>query len=555
MKVGELFAPSTDRTVLADPPTDRWVAATFANADLLASAVGFVQGRSFQRLRQEVRAEALREAYRYTVLEGGHRIPETWSARLSQLRADSDSSSLLVVGTGHQPELFHPGVWLKNFAVGQLAAAIRGLALNLVVDSDRVKQWIVRVPAGPPEAPQLVFIPLDRWQGALAYEEHVVADEETFRRFGERLQQAVRSLQIHPCVSRFWHHALQVASRTRRLGERLAYARRRLEEELGLWNLELPVSRLCGTDAFYWFLAHLAAQAPRFVPVYNEALQAYRLQQRIRQPARPVPDLAVHGTWWELPFWVWTTSNRQRRPVFVRCSAQSTELSDLAGWSLQLPLGPEREACCAVEVLREATLKEGVRLRPRALTTTLFVRLFLSDFFVHGLGGALYDRVTDEIIQRFYHWPPPSFGVVTATLYLPVPRPKVDASERAQLKRRLRDLLYNPERYLSAEALAAPHVQELVQEKWKLIQWNPSSRAERRQRFRQIRAVNESLRRYVERSIAELQERLGDLEHKLEVDRVLRTREVPFVAFPAEYLEDFYRSALWFSDAAASADP
>ena len=36
----------------------------------------------------------------------------------------------------------------------------------------------------------------------------------------------------------------------------------------------------------------------------------------------------------------------------------------------------------------------GIKLRSRALTTTMFVRLFLADAFLHGIGGAKYDEVT-----------------------------------------------------------------------------------------------------------------------------------------------------------------
>ena len=38
----------------------------------------------------------------------------------------------------------------------------------------------------------------------------------------------------------------------------------------------------------------------------------------------------------------------------------------------------------------------GIKLRTRALTTTLFARLVLSDMFLHGIGGAKYDQVTDR---------------------------------------------------------------------------------------------------------------------------------------------------------------
>ncbi len=45
---------------------------------------------------------------------------------------------------------------------------------------------------------------------------------------------------------------------------------------------------------------------------------------------------------------------------------------------------------------------------PRALTTTLFLRTFIADLFIHGIGGGQYDRLTDRIVETVppYHTSP-----------------------------------------------------------------------------------------------------------------------------------------------------
>ena len=48
-------------------------------------------------------------------------------------------------------------------------------------------------------------------------------------------------------------------------------------------------------------------------------------------------------------------------------------------------------------------------LRPRALTLTLFARLCLGDFFIHGIGGGKYDEVTDAIIRDYFGVEPPAY--------------------------------------------------------------------------------------------------------------------------------------------------
>ena len=53
-------------------------------------------------------------------------------------------------------------------------------------------------------------------------------------------------------------------------------------------------------------------------------------------------------------------------------------------------------------VAGEPPESEGIRLRPRALTTTMYLRLAMGDLFLHGIGGAKYDQLTDRIIEHFF---------------------------------------------------------------------------------------------------------------------------------------------------------
>ena len=41
-----------------------------------------------------------------------------------------------VIMSGHQPRLFHPGVWFKNWALSDLGAQFGATAINLIVDND-----------------------------------------------------------------------------------------------------------------------------------------------------------------------------------------------------------------------------------------------------------------------------------------------------------------------------------------------------------------------------------------------------------------------------------
>ncbi len=41
-------------------------------------------------------------------------------------------------------------------------------------------------------------------------------------------------------------------------------------------------------------------------------------------------------------------------------------------------------------------------LRPKAVSLTTFIQLYLADWFVHGIGGSLYEPVTDYVIENYF---------------------------------------------------------------------------------------------------------------------------------------------------------
>src|SRR5205085_9668892 len=122
----------------------------------------------------------------------------------------------------------------------------------------------------------------------------------------------------------------------------------------------------------------------------------------------------------------------------------------------------------------------GYKLRPRAVTLTMFVRLYLADLFVHGIGGGKYDELTDAIVASFFRVTPPAYAVVTGTLRLPFPS-RPDYRDRILAERRhRRDWRWNPQLFIEPERRKAVDA---------LIASRPSGRAEREQWFRDIRAA------------------------------------------------------------------
>ncbi len=581
-----LRAPREDRTALIEPPWSDVAAAVETNRRLRGSVAVDIGGVALPALAQQARHELLAEAARYTAtyLDPPPEIPvaqpppavrdsaEVSSAMpgpagLSSSAARGDalpsrgrlghSPDPLVFLAGHQPQLFHPGVWFKNFALDDLAKRHGAIAVNLVVDSDTVRSHAVRVPGGTAANPQSTAIPLDGPGPVVPFEERRVLDRTLFSSFGERAADQIASLVADPLVRDYWPRAVARLGWTGNLGACLAQSRHQVERRLGLRTLEIPQSRVCQLPSFARFTAFLLAELPRLVAVYNEVVHEYRRIHRIRSNAHPVPDLAVEEPWWEAPYWIWTREDPRRRRLFVGRRGRQLLLSDRHALEIPIELGPDGDADRAVDAIL-ALAGRGVRLRSRALVTTLFARLILGDLFLHGIGGAKYDQVTDAIVERFFGLEPPGFLVLSATLLLPVARPRVTPETARQIARQLRDLDYHPDAVLDGVAQASQPVAPVAQasqpvdpsEASALIaakrRWiaTPPSPGNVRTRWREIRRINAALQPFVSGRRQELLRRQSETASALAAETILSWREYAFCLYPERMLRECFAALL-----------
>ena len=514
MQTHHLRAPATDGAVLADPALSDSGLVLDANIDRLRHWDHDFQGRRAGRLRSMARTQILALARRYHDRHGLD-LPEA-PAKLDRM-----------VVTGHQPELFHPGVWVKNFAVAGLARQSGAVGLNLIVDNDIPKGPSIRVPFRDGDRLRTAPVAFDIWAGESPYEDQVVRDEAMFAGFAGSVRDKAGDLLTIPMIDSFWPKVLKRRGETDRVGLRFALARRAVEAEWGVHNWEIPLSQVCETEAFGWFTAHLLAALPRFQATHNAALARYRAAYGIRSKNHPVPALGRQGEWLEAPFWVWRSENPRRKPLMARQLAQTIQLR-IAGEDTpfaELPLTPDRDACCAIEPLADLA-KQGIRLRTRALTTTLFARYILGDLFVHGIGGAKYDELGDELARGFFGIEPPSFLTLSLTQWLGLPDDPASKARLRTVEHTLRDLEFNADRHLAeprpAKARAA------VEAKWVAIESPVITRSQRKSRLRAIRQANRDLASLVDDQRRKLLDEKTDLGAGIKWNSVARSREYAF---------------------------
>lgn len=434
-----------------------------------------------------------------------------------------------IVLSGHQPTLFHPGVWLKSFLLDQLARQIGGIGIDLVIDNDIAGLAGIRVPTGSRFAPRLEEVPYDAPAEGIPFEERALLDREVFLSFRERVQAALGGRQPATqrlILDRLWNLAAKSLGEPSGgrllLGQTVALARHRLEAELGLATQMELLSRVCRQSVFGQFVDHLLRRWPQLHPIYNAALAEYRTVNHIRSAVQPAPDLAADGPWLEAPFWIWTAAQPRRRRAFVRSDAGGWELTDRAG--ITLKPGDFDPA------------EETVKLRPRAFITTMYARLVLADLFIHGIGGAKYDELTDALIRRFFHIEPPAYVIATATFRLPIDRPNVTAEHVRQVERRIRDVQYHPETFVDeVTGRRGALLRALAAQKGELIVagWQEK---QKKQWHDQVTQCNEQMTTILQDVQRRLREKRAALVAELHAAELLGSREFSFCLFPLETL-------------------
>ncbi len=517
-----LRAPAENHRWLVRPDWEQLPLLVQANQQQLRDSAGEVAGVPLERLRHEARGQLIEAALRYTRSYRDVNLPAAPQALLL---------------AGHQPELFHPGVWFKNAVLHALAARLGAVAVNLVIDSDVLHRTLVPAPGGNWQQPRRVWVELDRpLDQEVPLELRRVSDPQRFASFGSQLRETVQNFISRPMVEAFWPVVLERHQATGLLGAALAQGRHAWEGLWGWQTLELPQSEVCSLPAFAYLVAHLAWHASGFHRAYNRAVLDYRRRRHLRSRTHPSPLLERQDDWYELPFWTYDQEDPVRRRLWVRRQGSRVEFTDRASWQESLPAGGADPLQALTEQVQRWQQSDR-RIRTRALLTTLWARLVLGDLFLHGIGGAKYDEVTEQLAREFFGCPLPEAAVATATVWLPGARRTVSAEQLGRLRHLLRQRLWQPERFLPPELKADPpaELRKLLEEKRRLLA-QPSSP----QRHRLLEQLRQRLLPWARPERERLQEQLVQLQQRRETEAVLTFREYPFCIFEEEKLRDFF---------------
>lgn len=312
-----------------------------------------------------------------------------------------------LIASGHQAELYHPGVWVKDVLANALARRLDAQPFHFAIDTDSPKHLHLRWPGASMPLTDDPRLHTAAWTGLLdgPTPAHLNLVEKSFK-------EGRLGWDFEPMAESFLESLRPMAMQQTPLAAQLTDAIHQLNWSLGLRHHALLVAPLWTSTEYLVFVYHILARADQFADQYNAALAAYRSEQGIVAPGRPMPDLHLAPDRVEAPFWFDDLGGGTRRRLELVRTADGWALDDFV-------FDPAADGDTAAARLLAHLRQRNLRLAPRALTLTLFLRLFVADQFIHGIGGGRYDQVTDRLIHSHFGIEPPAFCVTTVTLYFP----------------------------------------------------------------------------------------------------------------------------------------
>jgi hypothetical protein len=312
-----------------------------------------------------------------------------------------------IVATGHQTLLWHPGILAKYLAVNSFAGDRKACGVaNLIVDQHSGNFGSFDVPvraddgvlsvrtlrltaarAGVPMVDHPSFSPPDDVGGLTAAIPSVEAGVG-------RILKAVSAHRRQPNAAR------QMAAA--------------LDDLMSPWVAPMPgvgSSDLMGTSLATALLEAMAGDPGRCAESYNAAVRSV--------PESGIPDLGVTKGAVELPLWRLGPDGRREH-------ADDRDVRRCV------------ESACGC-------MAGACRMLPRALLLTALMRIGMCDLFIHGTGGANYDRAMERWLADWLGIRPSPIAVATATLRLPLGEPGADAPDVEAAMHAARHARHDPE--------------------------------------------------------------------------------------------------------------
>jgi hypothetical protein len=465
------------------------------------------------------------------------KLAKKYTLKLDAKKPDQESFEKVIV-TGHQATWHHCGILAKNALTCRFATETHGVGIHLVLDHDDCDTEFLL-----PQKKHGLFgfkkIKLETENQNTALEARPAPPTEKIKLM---LNQIAKDKQDRLCIS-IWTEFLNKRLRTlytfKNIAELITYLQAQIYAVLGVDLLYLPVSHLSQSTCFLRFVLSIMNDAPNFARIYNQALKHSN-----NKSFRDLRELIINQDKKrvELPFWL--ISQRGNRSTLFIKSIRNQNFIFGTQTRILGRINPTQELQIPKQ-FDETLKKYGYCLRPKAIPLTLFVRLYLADWFVHGLGGAKYEAITNSIIEKYYHLKKLHFGIATATLTMPLTDCKTTGYKAtAELKQKLRALRFNPERFIKKSVSRKNIILALIKRKKELIESSQKptlTGQERKMSWQKISELNRKMLEYASVSIKQIEKKIQTAKRYELHKQAINNRDLFFGLFSEKTLQDFIK--------------
>ena len=402
-----------------------------------------------------------------------------------------------LIATGHQAQLWHPGILAKDIAMDIAAERFGARKLHLIVDQDTNEAWRLDVP----------YVEDER----LLVRSLLLADQKPGVPTGYQSPADPKLLQrrLAGMESKLTGDLLRVLKKLpdcESLAEQVAVVLARLKQPLAGDVPIMLVSDLVGWPFYEAIVTRMLNEVADCADAYNKAVAQH--------PGAGMAPMVISRELVELPLWgvCW---NEPRRRVFV----------DLA----------DSEPVFVFED-GEPIDRNQWALLPRALLLTAVMRSAFCDLFIHGTGGLVYDQITEKWWRSWAGQELAPMAGVTADVFLNFSAPVADSADLTRAVWRRHHLPHNLDRVLTLNGQA-------VQRKHELLAHMDDDRdkARRREAFRELKKINRELMQIYT-------DKLQGADRALDLARagvvnaaIARRRDWCFALYPPESLQGLRR--------------
>lgn len=407
-----------------EPSYDTWRDVLQSNLQM-RDALDRVLG---QKIRSTIRDELVQMARYHTETLKTLARDLGLDQRFTGCLLDTESKTPIIM-SGHQPVVYHRGLAFKSEMLLRFSTESRGMGIHVVIDTDEGDGGAIvwpKVSQGVLEIRRGTLVAESPLNGA-TYGMQRLASREAIAALFNEMESDLRQSALN-----------DIAERVRPMREvyvalagqpvSLAHSIARWSAN-GLIQAEVLLSELVTCSSLRDVTRELATDGMELARVYNATLEEHRVEHRIDNKANPFPNLKISDASTEIPFWV--VEDGMRRSPFL------------------LPGG----------VL--PTLSHGF-YAPRASITTLLLRGYCSDMFIHGLGGRRYDTFVDRFALRYLNVALPRFVVASETRYL-FPAEVERIGREVEIAAQFKDIVARTERFFGLNIFSPEEERSLQQ--------------------------------------------------------------------------------------------